>query len=38
MAKVEKLVGRKFGDPSNPLLVSVRSGRSGFDAGMMTPF
>jgi len=26
MARVEKKVGRKFGDPENPLLVSVRSG------------
>jgi pyruvate,orthophosphate dikinase len=30
VAKMEKLLGKKFGDPSNPLLVSVRSG-----AGMM---
>ncbi len=26
LAKVEKIMGRKFGDPKNPLLVSVRSG------------
>src|SRR5271169_5340126 len=26
VAKVEKLIGKKFGDPENPLLVSVRSG------------
>jgi pyruvate,orthophosphate dikinase len=26
LAKVEKMMGKKFGDPNNPLLVSVRSG------------
>src|ERR1044071_6430055 len=26
MAKLEKNAGKKFGDPKNPLLVSVRSG------------
>ena len=26
VAKMEKLLGKKFGDPANPLLVSVRSG------------
>src|SRR5215831_2842506 len=26
LGKVEKLLGRRFGDPANPLLVSVRSG------------
>src|SRR5512135_3332077 len=26
MAKVEKIIGRKFGDAKDPLLVSVRSG------------
>ncbi|MEK7656879.1 MAG: PEP/pyruvate-binding domain-containing protein, partial [Elusimicrobiota bacterium] len=26
MAHIERIVGRKFGDPSDPLLVSVRSG------------
>src|SRR5512139_1598445 len=26
MARVEKALGRGFGDPANPLLVSVRSG------------
>src|SRR5690349_25168744 len=26
LARVEKILGRKFGDPENPLLVSVRSG------------
>ncbi|MCS7187376.1 MAG: pyruvate, phosphate dikinase, partial [Armatimonadota bacterium] len=35
MAKVEKKVGRKFGDPSNPLLVSVRSGAPASMPGMM---
>ena len=29
LARVEKLMGRKFGDPENPLLVSVRSGARG---------
>jgi hypothetical protein len=33
VAKMEKLLGKKFGDPSNPLLVSVRSGRARVDAG-----
>lgn len=35
MAKVEKLLGRKFGDPENPLLVSVRSGARRSMPGMM---
>ncbi|MDD5436350.1 MAG: pyruvate, phosphate dikinase [Candidatus Omnitrophica bacterium] len=35
MAKVEKLMGKKFGDPSNPLLVSVRSGARKSMPGMM---
>jgi pyruvate,orthophosphate dikinase len=35
MAKVEKKVGRKFGDPENPLLVSVRSGAPASMPGMM---
>src|SRR5512145_399915 len=26
VARMEKLLGKKFGDPANPLLVSVRSG------------
>src|SRR5215831_15843671 len=34
-AKMEKLVGAKFGDPSNPLLVSVRSGARASMPGMM---
>lgn len=33
--KVETLMGRKFGDPSNPLLVSVRSGARKSMPGMM---
>jgi pyruvate,orthophosphate dikinase len=33
--KVEKLMGRKFGDPQNPLLVSVRSGARRSMPGMM---
>ncbi|MCM8768271.1 MAG: pyruvate, phosphate dikinase [Candidatus Omnitrophica bacterium] len=35
MAKIEKLMGRKFGDPENPLLVSVRSGARRSMPGMM---
>jgi len=35
MAKVETLMGRKFGDPKNPLLVSVRSGARKSMPGMM---
>ena len=35
MADVERQVGRKFGDPSNPLLVSVRSGARESMPGMM---
>ena len=35
LAKVEKDVGRKFGDPTNPLLVSVRSGARASMPGMM---
>src|SRR6516162_8025022 len=35
VAKMEKLVGAKFGDPSNPLLVSVRSGARASMPGMM---
>ncbi len=35
LAKVERLVGRKFGDPKNPLLVSVRSGAPVSMPGMM---
>jgi pyruvate, orthophosphate dikinase len=33
--KVEKIMGRKFGDPSNPLLLSVRSGARKSMPGMM---
>jgi len=35
MRKMEKLSGKKFGDPSNPLLVSVRSGARASMPGMM---
>jgi len=35
LSKVEKLMGKKFGDPKNPLLVSVRSGARKSMPGMM---
>ncbi|HUU42231.1 MAG TPA: PEP/pyruvate-binding domain-containing protein, partial [Planctomycetota bacterium] len=35
LAQVEKLMGRKFGDPANPLLFSVRSGARSSMPGMM---
>lgn len=35
VAKLERRVGRQFGDPSNPLLVSVRSGAKFSMPGMM---
>src|SRR5580698_8545970 len=35
LARVEQLTGRKFGDPANPLLVSVRSGARASMPGMM---
>ncbi len=35
MVGVEELTGKKFGDPSNPLLVSVRSGARESMPGMM---
>ncbi len=35
LAEVEKQTGKKFGDPSNPLLVSVRSGAKFSMPGMM---
>jgi pyruvate, orthophosphate dikinase len=35
LTAVEKLMGKKFGDPSNPLLVSVRSGARASMPGMM---
>ena len=35
MSKVEEIMGSKFGDPSNPLLVSVRSGARASMPGMM---
>ncbi|MDD4716783.1 MAG: pyruvate, phosphate dikinase [Eubacteriales bacterium] len=34
-AKTEAIVGKKFGDPSNPFLVSVRSGSRASMPGMM---
>jgi pyruvate, orthophosphate dikinase len=35
LKKVEELMGKKFGDPKNPLLVSVRSGARASMPGMM---
>ena len=35
LAKVERAMGAKFGDPKNPLLVSVRSGARASMPGMM---
>jgi pyruvate,orthophosphate dikinase len=35
LKRVEELMGKKFGDPSNPLLVSVRSGARASMPGMM---
>src|SRR3954471_7694642 len=35
IARMEKIVGAKFGDPKNPLLVSVRSGARASMPGMM---
>ncbi len=35
LGAVEKIIGRKFGDPNNPLLVSVRSGARASMPGMM---
>ncbi len=35
LGRVEKIIGRKFGDPENPLLVSVRSGARESMPGMM---
>lgn len=35
VARIEKLTGKKFGDPKNPLLVSVRSGARKSMPGMM---
>ncbi len=35
LKKVEKILGRRFGDPKNPLLVSVRSGARRSMPGMM---
>jgi pyruvate, orthophosphate dikinase len=38
IATVEETTGRKFGDPANPLLVSVRSGAAISMPGMMNSF
>lgn len=35
LARVEKMMGKKFGDPMDPLLVSVRSGARSSMPGMM---
>src|SRR5215213_2350327 len=35
LARVEKKIGKKFGDEANPLLVSVRSGARASMPGMM---
>ena len=35
IGKLEKITGKKFGDPENPLLVSVRSGSRASMPGMM---
>src|SRR5207245_4079329 len=35
LAKIEAAVGRRVGDPTNPLLVSVRSGARASMPGMM---
>lgn len=35
LAKLEEAMGMKFGDPTNPLLVSVRSGAAASMPGMM---
>src|SRR5499433_4174759 len=35
LARVEQIVGRRFGDAQNPLLVSVRSGARASMPGMM---
>ena len=35
LARIEQLMGKKFGDPQNPLLVSVRSGSRASMPGMM---
>jgi pyruvate, orthophosphate dikinase len=35
LSRIEKILGRRFGDPENPLLVSVRSGARESMPGMM---
>ena len=38
LGRLEKLTGRRFGDPDNPLLLSVRSGSSISQPGMLSTF
>jgi pyruvate,orthophosphate dikinase len=38
VAAIERLTGKSFGDPQNPLLLSVRSGSSVSHPGMMNTF
>jgi pyruvate,orthophosphate dikinase len=38
IARIEKMTGKTFGDPKNPLLFSVRSGSSISQPGMMSTF
>ncbi len=38
LAQLEKIAGKTYGDPSNPLLLSVRSGSSISQPGMMDSF
>jgi len=38
LSNLERLTGKKFGDPRNPLLLSVRSGSSISQPGMMSTF
>jgi pyruvate,orthophosphate dikinase len=38
IAHIQKITGRRFGDPANPLLFSVRSGASISQPGMMETF
>lgn len=35
LSRIEKMMGKKFGEPKNPLLVSVRSGAASSMPGMM---
>lgn len=38
IARLQKITGRRFGDPANPMLLSVRSGASISQPGMMETF